>query len=291
MITNEGLKNKEPSALFWQEMRLRGLSVKTQKTYHGFVVAFFDFMNGKSAKAITGADVRSFLEFLANSQRSASTLNTAYSALFFYFNKVLRRNFFINIPRAKKIKYLPVVLSKEEVNRMIVLTKNQKHNCIISLLYGTGVRVSELTHIKMCDIDLDRKILRVFQGKGKKDRLVILPEKLMLILKKQAELKQSNDYLFTNGRNRWQDGKCTGGNRLTETTIQKIVAQAASRAEIRKNVSPHTLRHSFATHLLENGTDIRYIQELLGHAKLQTTQIYTHVANNNLQNIKSPLDF
>jgi len=96
----------------------------------------------------------------------------------------------------------------------------------------------------------------------------------------RASLKQAKDYLFTNGRN----------NRLTETTIQKIVARAAELADIKKNVSPHTLRHSFATHLLENGTDIRYIQELLGHAKLQTTQIYTHVANNNLQNIKSPLD-
>lgn len=160
------------------------------------------------------------------------------------------------------------------------MTRNLKHNCIISILYGTGVRVSELTHIKMRDIDLDRKMLRVFQGKGKKDRFVILPLKLLLILEKQIKLKKADDFLFTNGR----------GGRLTETTIQKIVGQAASKAGILKNVSPHTLRHSFATHLLETGMDIRYIQELLGHAKLQTTQIYTHVATNDLKNIKSPLD-
>jgi len=175
---------------------------------------------------------------------------------------------------------LPVVLSKEEARKMIEITKNPKHNCIISLLYGTGVRVSELTHIKMRDIDMDRKMLRVFQGKGKKDRFVMLPEKLMPIFSIQMKLKSAGDYLFTNGR----------GSRLTEATIQKIVGQAAEKAGIRKNVSPHTLRHSFATHLLENGTDIRYIQELLGHAKLQTTQIYTHVASNDLSRLKSPLD-
>lgn len=266
--------------LFLQEMRLRGLSPKTQKTYLCFVCAFLKFCDNKSPKEVSGTDIRSFLDWLVNNGRSASTINTAYSALFFYFNKILRRNFFFNIPRIKKSKYLPVVLSKEEVRKMISTTFNPKHNCIISLLYGTGLRVSELTHIKMCDLDLDRKMLRVFQGKGKKDRLVILPVKLLSILQKQSQIKKADDYLFTNGR----------GNRLTEATIQKIVAQAAQRAGIKKTVSPHTLRHSFATHLLEAGTDIRYIQELLGHAKLQTTQIYTKVANNVLSQIKSPLD-
>ena len=266
--------------LFLQEMRLRGLSPRTQKTYLGFVSIFLKFCDNKSPKEISGSDVRLFLDWLVNNGRSASTINTAYSALFFYFNKILHRNFFLNVPRIKKSKYLPVVLSKEEVKRMIEVTINPKHNCIISLLYGTGLRVSELTHIKMLDIDLDRKMLRVFQGKGSKDRLVILPIKLFPILQRQFQVKKASDFLFTNGR----------GDKLTETTIQKIVSQAAEKAGIKKNVSPHTLRHSFATHLLEAGTDIRYIQELLGHAKLQTTQIYTKVANNVLSQIKSPLD-
>ena len=143
------------------------------------------------------------------------------------------------------------------------------------------MRVGELVRIKMLDVDLDRMILRVFQGKGKKDRQTIIPKSLENILRGQQRVKQLNDYLFTNGQ----------GGRLTETTIQKIVALAAKEAGIAKNVSPHTLRHSFATHLLENGTDIRYIQELLGHAKLETTQIYTHVANNSICKIISPLDF
>jgi len=233
----------------------------------------------KNPRDIGTEDIKNYLDFLANDM-SPATVSVAYNAIHFYYGEIWKRKFFLNIKQPKKNKYLPVVLSREEIRRMIEMTRNLKHNCIISILYGTGVRVSELTHIKMHDIDLDRKMLRVFQGKGKKDRFVILPLKLLLILEKQIKLKKADDFLFTNGR----------GGRLTETTIQKIVGQAASKAGILKNVSPHTLRHSFATHLLETGMDIRYIQELLGHAKLQTTQIYTHVATNDLKNIKSPLD-
>jgi len=163
---------------------------------------------------------------------------------------------------------------------MLSVVVNPKHHCIISLLYGTGLRVSELVGIKMADIDLDRGVLRVYQGKGKKDRFVMLPKKLFSVLGGQFKFKQASDYLFTNGR----------GDKLTEASIQKIVAGAAQRAGVNKNVTPHTLRHSFATHLLESGVDIRYIQELLGHARLQTTQIYTKVALNNLRGIESPLD-
>jgi site-specific recombinase XerD len=213
-------------------------------------------------------------------KNSSSTVSVAYNAIRFYYGEIWKRNFFVNIQHPKKSKYLPVVLSKEEISRMLLATENLKHNCIISILYGTGVRVSELTHIKMRDIDLDRKLLRVFQGKGKKDRFVMLPERLLPVLRNQARLKRPNDFLFTNGR----------GSRLTEASIQKVVERASGKAGIMKKVSPHTLRHSFATHLLENGTDIRYIQELLGHARLQTTQIYTKVSSNNIGSIKSPLD-
>ncbi|MBU0546443.1 tyrosine-type recombinase/integrase, partial [Patescibacteria group bacterium] len=192
----------------------------------------------------------------------------------------LRRSFFLRIPRAKREHKLPSVLSKEEIKKMIALTKNPKHNCILSLLYGTGMRVGELVRLQMGEIDLTRGIIAVRCGKGAKDRFVMLPENLRDILSKQSQLKQQNDFLFTNGR----------GWRLTEASIQKVVKESAERADVRKKVSPHTLRHSFATHLLENGTDIRYIQALLGHAKLQTTEIYTHVARNVLEGIVSPLD-
>ena len=185
----------------------------------------------------------------------------------------------MRLPRAKNKKRLPVVLSKQEINRMLDVTTNPKHHCIISLLYGSGLRVSEVINIKMLDIDLDRRMLRVFKGKGDKDRYVMLPQKLESILKKQTQIKQARDYLFTNNRN----------TKMTTRSIDKIVKHAAQLAGINKNVSSHTLRHSFATHLLENGTDIRYIQELLGHARLETTQIYTKVTNSSLKMIKSPL--
>jgi len=261
------------------EMKLRNFSPKTVDSYVHYVGECLRFA-GIDPRSASQADVKAYLAYLADSDFSPSTINTAYSALLFYFSKILQRRFFVNLPRARKEKHLPVVLSREEVQRMLSLTDNPKHKCILSILYGTGVRVSELTHIKMCDIDLDRTLLRVYQGKGKKDRQTLIPRMLRETLNNQSRLKQPNDYLFTNGR----------GGHLTEASIQKIVAQAAQRAGVSKTVSPHTLRHSFATHLLENGTDIRYIQELLGHAKLQTTQIYTHVAASSFINIKSPLD-
>lgn len=257
---------------------MRNYSSKTAKSYIHYNAELLQFCS-KDPREIGGEDVKNYLAYLAGNN-SASTVSVAYNAIRFYYKEIWRRSFFMSISRPRQSKYLPVVLSKDEAHRMTTSLQNPKHRCIISLLYGCGLRVSELTHVKMCDIDFDRKLLRVFQGKGKKDRLTLLPAALLTVLEKQRQLKQPGDYLFTNGK----------GGRLTEATIQKIVALSARRAGIGKIVSPHTLRHSFATHLLENGTDIRYIQELLGHAKLQTTQIYTHVASNNINKIKSPLD-
>lgn len=261
-----------------QELRIRNYSHRTIDSYLFYNREFLRFCK-KDPRSVVTADIKNYLDYLTQS-RSVSTISVAYNALLFYYKTIWRRQFFLNFPHPRKEKHIPVVLSKEEIKRMINLTTNPKHRCVLSILYGTGVRVSELTHIRMCDIDLNRVMLRVYQGKGKKDRLTILPKFLKEVLLKQFQLKNHNDYLFTNGR----------GGRLTETTIQKVVAQAATRAQVSKIITPHTLRHTFATHLLENGTDIRYIQELLGHAKLQTTQIYTHVATNSFDNIKSPLD-
>ncbi|PIR78497.1 MAG: integrase, partial [Candidatus Magasanikbacteria bacterium CG10_big_fil_rev_8_21_14_0_10_36_16] len=268
-----------PIVLFKQEMKLRGFSNKTIKSYLYYTQECLRFAR-VGADEVTTKIVRDYLEYLADNGKSASTLNVAYSSLDLYFGKILHRRFFVNIPRAKKTKKLPVVLSKEEINKMLEVTINKKHHFIISLFYGTGLRLEELQNIKMKDIDLDRGMLRVFQGKGKKDRMAIIPKKLVEILANQIKLKTPSDYLFTSNRIK----------KMSSRSIQKIVTSSAIKAGIAKKVSPHTLRHSFATHLLENGTDIRYIQELLGHAKLETTQIYTHVANKNLAMIVSPLD-
>lgn len=218
---------------------------------------------------------------MKNSQAANSTLNVAINALKFYYGQILKRRFFFDIRHAKKSNYLPVVLSREEVEKMISATVNPKHQFLISLMYAAGLRVSETIKIKMRDIDLDRKMLRVYQGKGQKDRYVMLAEKLLPTLEQQIKLKRPDDYLFT--------GAGDEGH-LTTMSAEKIVKKAAALAGIIKNVSCHTLRHSFATHLLEQGTDIRYIQELLGHKRLETTQIYTKVSSQSLKNIKSPLD-
>jgi len=262
-----------------RELRIRNYSRRTAESYIFYNRDFIEFIH-KDPRAVTTEDIKAYLDYQTRT-KSAATISVAYNALLFYYKQVWHRNFFVNLSHPQKEKHIPVVLSKREVERMLAVTVNPKHNCIISLLYGTGVRVSELAHIKMCDVDLDRMVLRVFQGKGQKDRITILPTTLKEVLSRQQKVKTANDFLFTNGRM----GGC-----LTAASIQKIVGQAAVKAGLKKVVSPHTLRHTFATHLLENGVDIRYIQELLGHAKLQTTQVYTKVAVNNLQKIASPLD-
>lgn len=279
MNESQPFPSQDPMARLRQEMRLRKFSQKTIKSYLLYIEACLRFVR-KSPRDVDGADVRNYLDHLASTGKSASTLNTAYSALQFYFGKILRRKFFVNIPRAKKPHMLPEVLSKEEVRRMIDCVENPKHKCMIQILYGTGVRVGELVRLRMRDIDFARDCIRVVQGKGAKDRMGLLPKSIRELLERQRSVKHPTDFLFTS----------YDGGRLTEATVQKVVRHAAKLAGVQKEVTPHTLRHSFATHLLESGTDIRYIQALLGHAKLATTQIYTKVSSQALGGIKSPLD-
>lgn len=273
-------QERDPLYNLEQELRIRGFSPKTIKSYLLYNKLFLEFIR-KSPKSVRNDDIRQYLISLKDKDCANSTLNVALNALKFYYREILKRKFFFDIKGAKRTSYLPTVLSKEEIERMLATTTNPKHNFLISLMYSAGLRVSEAIKIHMRDFDLDRKIIMVRQGKGQKDRCTLLSEKLIPILKKQLLLKKPNDYLFTGSG---------GSGHLTSASADKIVKKSAESAGIAKNVSCHSLRHSFATHLLEAGTSIRYIQELLGHSRLETTQIYTKVANNNLQNIKSPLD-
>ena len=278
MNIKQQFSSQDPLIKLRQEMKLRNFSQKTIKSYLYYITDFLSKSN-KQIRQINNSDVRNYLEKLADSGTSTSTLNCAYSALKMYFEKIMFRKFFTTIPRAKKEKHLPEILSKDEIIKMLSHLKNPKHHCIVSLLYGSGLRVGEVVRIKMKDVDLERMVLLVRQGKGKKDRFTILPESLKDILNKQKQIKSSDDYLFTNPNNK----------HLSEASVQKIVAETARVVGINRVISPHTLRHSFATHLLENGTDMRYVQELLGHSDIRTTQIYTHVTNSVIRNIKSPL--
>jgi len=185
----------------------------------------------------------------------------------------------INLKFAKRSKKLPIVLSREEIRNIIDSIRNLKHKLIISLAYGAGLRISEVVNLKVKDVNLEELTIHLKNAKGKKDRITIFPEKIRSNLKSLIIGKKSDDYLFESER----------GGKLTERTAQKVFENALRRAGIKKDATFHSLRHSFATHLLENGVDIRYVQELLGDRNIRTTQVYTQVTNPKLKNIKSPL--
>jgi len=222
------------------------------------------------------------LEYLANKHVANATLNLAINALKFYYTQVLKRKFFFDIKHPKKEKRLPIVLTKDEIKRMLEVTTNLKHKLLMEIMYASGLRVSEIIKLKIKDIDLEEGIIRVNLGKGKKDRQTILSKRAIEDLKIYFQKRNDeNPYVFPGAQNK---------GHLSTRSVQKIVLQAAKLAKIKKDISCHSLRHSFATHLLEKGVDIRYIQKLLGHKRLETTQIYTKVSTQKLKEIGSPLD-
>lgn len=191
------------------------------------------------------------------------------------------QNICIDLERPKKEKKLPEILSKNEISKLLKAVKNLKHKAILYLVYSAGLRVGEVVKLKPTDIDSDRMLIPIIQGKGKKDRYTILSETALSILRQYVKVYKPEHWLFPGQH---------PDKHLTERSVQKVFGNARIDAKIRKNVSVHNLRHSFATHLLEGGVNLRYIQELLGHSSSKTTEIYTHVTQKNLSNIISPLD-
>lgn len=210
---------------------------------------------------------------------SGATLNLYINSIKFFYTQVLRVGFFGGIKMAKQPKRLPTVLSREEVKCVIDGIGNKKHRLMIALAYGAGLRVSEVVAIKKCDVDLSRNLLNIRGGKGNKDRVTILPEKLVNDIGYIMAMKDKDDYLFESER----------GGKLCSRSLQKVFERALARTGVTKNATFHSLRHSFATHLLEDGVSIRYIQELLGHSSIKTTEIYTMVTSPGIMKIKSPL--
>jgi integrase/recombinase XerD len=257
------------------ELRLRRRSEKTIKNYVFFNQKFLDFVK-KTGDQIGLDDLKSYLASLDN--KSTATLALAIASLRFYYEKILGKDLFSNFESPKKDKTLPSVLTKDEIRTIIEKADTNKSKLIISFLYATGLRVSELVNLKIQDINLAEKTGIVKSGKGNKDRMFILSEKSIADLRIFMDKHPNYQYVFSKEKP------------LTTRNIQKIVKTATKKAFINKKVTPHTMRHSFATHLLEAGTDIRYIQVLLGHENLNTTQIYTHVSTEELKKIKSPLD-
>lgn len=237
----------------------------------------------KQPEEINIDDVKTFMAEKLTDKSSSSIILFLASIKYAYIN-ILKKDVTAGIRRPRKEKKIPTVLTKEEIKKLFDVSLNQKSLLMISLLYACGFRVSELINLKNPDLNFIEKTGFVKQGKGRKDRLFNIPEFLMENLKKQVEEQQkiNSEFLFSNPTDPTK--------KLSASNIEKIVRKAAKRAQIQKDVHCHTLRHSFATHLLENNVDIRKIQELLGHADLSTTQIYTHVSKEELKKIKSPID-
>lgn len=275
------LANKHPLDMLAQELIIRGFSKRTIKSYLSHNQHFLDF-TGQSARAVDSQDIKDYLLYLKSQNYTNTSLNQVISALKFYYGQILKRKLFFNIRRPKKEKFLPTVLTRSEIIKIINCAHNLKHKLLLSLLYGSGLRVSEVVKIKISHLDLASKSLLVKDAKGQKDRFTLLSNISVKLLNLYlAKLTEQQKYLFSGQQ---------GESHLSQRSAQKIFEQAFLEAEIKKEATCHSLRHSFATHLLESGVDIRYIQKLLGHQNIKTTEKYTHVARNFLSNLKSPLD-
>lgn len=262
---------------FERELKIRNYSPRTIKSYSLAIKKYLKYTSQHS-KYKTEETIKNFL--LSTSSRfSPQTQNITLSAIKFYYYNILDQRIKINIKTPRKTKKLPIVLSRKEIEKIIKEIKNPKHKLLISISYSSGLRVSETISLRVRDINIQELTIHIKNSKGNKDRITILSQNLITELQKLMIFKTADNYLFESER----------GGILTTRTAQKIFSNALKRSGITKPATFHSLRHSFATHLLENGTDIRYVQELLGHQNIRTTQRYTQVTNPSLKKIISPL--
>jgi site-specific recombinase XerD len=259
-------------------LKLRNYSPKTRKAYLPYIKEYIRFSKNAGIKNKQKA-IEEFLLDKHKRKQSPQTINLALNAVRFLYAEVLKNPQKIDLKFAKRDKKLPVVLSRAEIEKIIEATENSKYKLMISLGYACGFRVSEVINLHVADLDIDELVVHIKGAKGKKDRISVLPEKLQNDLRNIIAGKNSNYFVFASNH----------GGKLTTTSLQKMFRKSLAKAKISKPATFHSLRHSFATHLLENGTDVRYVQELLGHSNIRTTQVYTQVTNPKLKNIKSPL--
>ncbi len=266
---------------FKNELNVEGYSPKTIETYSMYITLFYKFIK-KDLLEVTSDDVIEYLSYLKTEKKvESTTMNLILSAIKHFYTNFLKKDLDINIKLPKKAKKIPVVLTSKEIIELLENITNIRNKLITQFIFSTGVRISECMSMKISSLDFNECTGKVVSGKGNKDRIIILSKRWIEDYKVYlSKRKIESDYLFCNGE----------GKMLSVDTVQKFLKTAARKAEIVKKVSPHTLRHSFATSLLENDVNIRYIQQLLGHANLNTTQIYTKVNTNKLKIIKNPLD-
>lgn len=265
-----------------EELILRGYSPNTQKVYLSEFFQFLAILKHHSAQNLPVEKIRSYLVYCSEKLKlKEATLHSRINALKFYYEQVIHiENLFSAVPRPKKASQLPKVLSKTDLKKMFECTENRKHLLILKLVYGMGLRVSEIVNLKIADIDAKRMKVHIQYAKGKKDRYVPLPHSILEELRSYYREFKPKGYLFVGQ---------TGGQ-YTIRSVQQVFKNAMKKAKVNKNIGIHGLRHSYATHLLEAGTDTLFIKELLGHRDIKTTMIYTHVADRDIEKISSPLD-
>ena len=265
-----------------EELQIRNYSRRTQKLYLGQISRLARHC-GRSPAELTPEELRAYHVHLVNVKRlSPAGVRAAVCAMRFLYRRVLRWDEVPYMPLGRRERKQPTILAPDEVARMLDSTTNLKHRTMLSATYAAGLRVSEVARLRVTDIDSQRMVLNVRQGKGKKDRTVMLAESLLALLRLYwLEYRPRSGWLFAGDR---------PGRHISTRSVQKVCRAAAARAGIKKNVSVHTLRHSFATHLSEAGADLRVIQVLLGHASVETTALYVHVSPSRLAGTTSPLD-
>jgi site-specific recombinase XerD len=263
------------------ELRSRKYSPKTRAAYAHYNKALCRFLQ-KTPEDVTPEDIKKYLSHQEKEKDlSSSSMNLALSSFKFFYNHVLKNNVAGKQSRPRQDRKLPVVLSRAEIKTLLAAKGNIKHRLLLMLVYSAGLRVSEAVSLKQEDVDLRRRLIRIVSGKGRKDRYTLLSEQAIQVMKNYQAAYETETWLFPGSR---------PDRHLSIRSAQHIFETALRNAKIGKDVSIHSLRHAFATHLLEDGTDIRYIQELLGHNSVKTTQRYTHVALRDVLSIRSPLD-
>ena len=264
------------------DMKLRRFSPKTITCYLACMKGVAKHFR-KSPAELGDEEIRAYLHYLMEERKaSQSVLVQTYSALKFFFENTLQKQWnAIRIPRCKQRRKLPGVLTREEVESILSATKNLKHRAILMTLYSAGLRIGEVTRLKVSDIESGRMMIRVNEGKGLKDRYTLLGERNLEILRRYWKAYRPLEWLFP-GRN--------ASDPVSISAIQRVFKTSLAKAGIKKKASVHTLRHCFATHLLESGTDLYYIQRLLGHKSAGTTSVYLHITGKDIGKIKSPLD-
>lgn len=269
-------------ATFQQKLRLQRYAENTIKTYSGCLSKFLKAFQRYQMEQVTAKNIENYISHLVENEAiSDSFQKQMLGTIGLYFDVCLGRKLSLSHLYPKRSQHrLPKYLSQQEVKAMLDVAENIKHRCILKLLYGAGLRVSEVLALTLKDVDSSNMLLHIRDAKGRKDRTVMLSTSLLTDLRDYFTKERPKHFLF--------EGQ--SGGEYSARSIQAVVKQMAEKAKINKPVSPHILRHSFATHLIENGTDIRYVQDLLGHNSIKTTELYTHITDVSKSNIKSPLD-